>query len=120
MDDILSRIARGNLTESDRRELVEQYKAEQMKVNHYKAKKGEVLSKEDMLNLPRHKMWGKCLAFQECPLCFKCRNYDPSHLACRNCELNKEGLICNTQKHNEKVLNMMIRRERIDLDGDSK
>ncbi|SFJ65494.1 hypothetical protein SAMN02799624_05401 [Paenibacillus sp. UNC496MF] len=105
------------LTNSERHEIRERYLAEQVKTNTFKMDKRTVLGKEDMMNLPRHKVHGYCSAFQECPLCYKCRNYDSSHQACRDCVLTEEKLHCNTQLHNERVLNVMIKRERIDLDG---
>lgn len=116
----MGKIAQGDkLSASDRRSMMEQYKAGQMKQESFKAKKGHVLSKEDMLNLPRHKVVHNCSAFDECPLCYKCRSYNSSHLACRDCVLAEEGSICNKEKHNEQVLNMMVRRERIDLDANA-
>lgn len=116
-DDLLAKAYRGELTKSQRRDIVDQYKEERMQSNSYKAPKGQVLTKEDPLNMPRHRKPDGCRAFQECPLCYKCRSYDSSHVACRSCPLAGEGSICNTNKHNEFVLNMMIRRERIDLDA---
>jgi|GEM_PF-3288113 len=115
--DFLQKAYQGNLSATDRRDMLEQYKAGQMKQETFKAPKGKVLSKEDPLNMPRHQVYGECIRFHECPLCFKCRNFNSSNMECRSCILYEEGSICNTEKHNEKVLNMMIRRQRIDLDG---
>ncbi len=117
MDDFIKKAYAGGLSKTDRRDMVEQYKAEEMKVQNIKAPKGKVLSKEDPLNMPRHKVYNDHICFVECPLCFKCRNFDSSKAECMGCVLFDEALICNTFKHNDKVLNMMIRRERIDLDG---
>jgi hypothetical protein len=107
----------GGLTKAERAEIRERYLAEQMRSETIKMNKRTVIGKEDMLNLPRHKVVHQCSAFQECPLCYKCRNYDSSHMACRQCILAQEKLLCNTQLHTEQVLNMMVKRERIDLDG---
>ncbi|GAK42093.1 hypothetical protein TCA2_4585 [Paenibacillus sp. TCA20] len=115
--DFMEKAYQGGLTESDRREMLEQYKAGMMKQESFKAPKGKVLSKEDPLNMPRHQVYGECIRFHECPLCFKCRNFNSSDSECRSCILFEEGSICNTEKHNEKILNMMIRRQRVDLDG---
>ncbi len=117
MDDLIQKAYGGGLSASDRREMMEQYKVGQMKQESFKAPKGKVLTKDDPLNMPRHQVHGKCASFHECPLCFKCRNFNSSHSSCRSCVLFEEGKICNTEKHNEKVLNFMIRRPRVDLDG---
>jgi len=113
---MLDKIYKGGLTQSQRHELVEQYKEEQIKTVNVKAKKGVDLSKHDKLNMPRHQVAGYCTAFEECPLCYKCRNFNSAHIACQKCVLNQEGLLCKKDVHTESVLNRMIRRERIDLD----
>ncbi len=74
------------------------------------------LSKEDPLKRPRHQVQHTCSDFEECPLCYKCRAYNSALYKCRNCDLYKEGMLCKKDKHTVKVLEMMIRRERIDLD----
>ncbi|QHW35852.1 hypothetical protein GZH47_33720 (plasmid) [Paenibacillus rhizovicinus] len=106
------------LTRSKRQDLVEEYKEEEqrksLKINPGKRVN---LSTGDPLNMPRHKVHGVCSAFQECPICYKCRSYDSSHMACRSCVLTQEGSLCKRELHTEQALNMMIRRERIDLDA---
>lgn len=111
----------GGLTTSERGEIRERYLAEQMKNESFTAKKGQVLSKEDPNNMPRHMVPDACgTGFEECPLCFKCRGYDSKFMTCRSCPLAVRGLICKTELHTPAVLNMMIRRERIDLDVNAK
>lgn len=77
------------------------------------------LTKDDPLNMPRHKIYNKCIKFEECPLCFKCRAFDASDLDCRSCVLFDEGLLCNTEKHSVKILEQwfsMGEKEKINLD----
>jgi hypothetical protein len=58
-----------------------------------------------------------CINFHPCPLCYGCRNYDPSYKKCEKCaEENMKQNICNRTLHTEKALAMMIRPMRIDLD----
>lgn len=107
------------MNEADRRALREEYLATRMKTNNLKAKKGQVLSKEDMLNLPRHQAEDHgCFNMDECPLCYKCRNFNSTYAKCRSCPLAKDGLLCKTNLHTPQVLAMMIKRPRIDLDGE--
>ncbi|HZG71048.1 MAG TPA: hypothetical protein VEY51_05850 [Chondromyces sp.] len=101
----------------ERLQLREEYERERIKEVHIKAKKSDRYGKEDMLNLPRHRMYGKCLDFEECPIDYKCRNYNSTYMKCVNCELVKTGEICQKKHiHNPETFNMMISRERIDLD----
>lgn len=115
--DKLGKAQKEGLTMSERGEIRERYLAEKMVKNEYKLDKRTIIGKEDMMNLPRHKVAYYCSAFQECPLCYKCRSYNSSHEACRKCVLTEEKLHCNTELHSEHVLNIMVKRERIDLDG---
>ena len=115
---MLDKLYQGGLTPSQRRELVEEYKENQLKTVNVKAQKGVDLSKHDKLNMPRHKVQGYCSVFEECPLCYKCRSYNPSHVACQSCVLKEEGSLCKRELHTPSVLSRMIRRERIDLDAD--
>ena len=56
-----------------------------------------------------------CPNYDPCPLCYGCRAYDPSYYECTTeCGGSKRD-ICNTQKHNDKALNLMIRRPRVIL-----
>ncbi|WP_067923624.1 hypothetical protein [Alicyclobacillus shizuokensis] len=105
------------MTEAERRELVERYKQERIRQVNLTAPKSAIYGKEDMLNLPRHRVLHKCHNFEECPLCYKCRAYDPKYESCRRCVLAKEGLLCDTSYHRTDIINRMITRERIDLDA---
>jgi hypothetical protein len=107
----------GGLSKSERGELREAYlwEQEQKKGVSVKTGKNQVLGKENMMNLPRHKVHTYCSDFQECPICYKCRSYDPAYEKCRNCVLTQEKLHCNKQLHSEPVLEMMIRRECIEI-----
>lgn len=59
-----------------------------------------------------------CKDFNPCPVCYGCRNYDPSRLKCINhCEeQNKKFNTCDRTIHTEKALSMFIRREKIIID----
>lgn len=123
-DEILARSfqeGRG-LTPSERGELREAYLWEQSedKKTHSKIEKSvrEFRDGKDPLNMPRHRMHGKCTSFVECPIDLKCRNYNSAYIACRNCELHETDDICmKTDLHNEQNFNMFLARERIELDG---
>ena len=101
----------------ERLALREQYEQERMKTVNIRAKARDRYGKEDMLNLPRHRIYGKCVDFEECPIDYKCRNYNPTYMKCVNCELAKTDDICKKRDiHHPDTFNMMIARERIDLD----
>jgi|SRR5579875_1305987 len=104
------------LTRSERGELREAYLYEQEQKQSRKISldKKTVISKEDMLNLPRHKV--NCPDFEECPLDYKCRNFNPKYMKCQNCILNQDGQICNTKLHTHEVLSVFIKRSRVNLD----
>ncbi|PVC75115.1 hypothetical protein C2I27_04310 [Priestia megaterium] len=103
----------------EREEMRLQYEQEKLKEVSIKANKRDIYSKEDMLNLPRHQMYAKCTDFVECPIDYKCRNFNSSYMKCQNCELHKTDSVCmKPHIHTEKALNMMISRERIDLDDE--
>jgi hypothetical protein len=119
-DEILQRAFKENrgLTKSERYELREAYLHEQAQRQTIRFDKNTILGKEDMMNLPRHQMAYKCADFHECPLCYKCRNFNPRYAKCMSCQLYKEGKICKTSLHTERAIEMMIVRERIDLDAE--
>lgn len=57
-----------------------------------------------------------CPNYQQCPLCYGCRAFDPSVVKCLRCE--EDGAkknICDTSKHLAVLLAMMIQRERIEV-----
>ena len=56
----------------------------------------------------------RCPSYEQCPLCYGCRNYNPARLQCVIlCGSDKKRNICNTEKHQAKVLNKMIVKEAI-------
>jgi hypothetical protein len=98
-----------------------EFERDQMRTVNIKAKKTDVYGKEDMLNLPRHQIQNKCMNFEECPIDYKCRNYNSTYTQCRTCVLHKTDGICQKKHiHTTKAFNMMISRERIDLDDKEK
>ena len=59
-----------------------------------------------------------CSSYDPCPLCYGCRNFDPSRVKCQNyCEYkNPKYNICDRYKHNDAALSMMIRRSVIKVE----
>ena len=47
-----------------------------------------------------------CINFDECPLCFKCRGFNPASAKCQTCKIEK----CIKDTHTPKNINMMISR----------
>ena len=123
-DEILSKSfsQQRGLSVSERQELRESYLYEQQQDDRSRGQMAQTIKDfnddKDTLNMPRHRMHGKCLSFKECPIDYKCRAYNPSRLACRNCELHETEEVCmKPELHNEKNLAMIMSRERIDLDA---
>ena len=56
-----------------------------------------------------------CPNFEPCPLCYGCRSYDSSVLKCQGCAEYAKWNICDTKKHQARLLALMIAREVIDL-----
>ena len=57
-----------------------------------------------------------CPDYKPCPLCYGCRNYDPSYYKCvTTCKGTKYDT-CDTHRHNDKALSLMIRRPEVTLD----
>ena len=55
-----------------------------------------------------------CPDYNPCPLCYGCRSYDPSYYKCViTCGGTKYNT-CDTHKHNDKALSLMIRRSVVD------
>ena len=58
----------------------------------------------------------RCPHFEQCPLCYGCRNYNPKYLKCQECKLeNEKQNICKTDRHRADLLEKMILRERIEI-----
>lgn len=49
-----------------------------------------------------------CPNFKPCPLCYGCRNYSSKYIECDDCAKDIKYNVCNTNKHNAKVLGIMI------------
>ena len=109
------------LNTGERMELREAY-ADELKESERTSSKIAQSTKEfkdqtDMLNMPRHRVYGKCLDFTECPIDFKCRSYNSSYVKCANCILQETDDICMKKEiHTPANLSMFLQRERIDLD----
>lgn len=107
------------MNDYERMMLREQYNQDRIKRVDVQAKKQDNYSKEDPLNKPRHHT--NCPSFSECPICYKCNNYNPTYVACLNCPLHKEDGVCHKKEiHNERIYNMMIAREKIEVNGEEK
>lgn len=122
-DEILWNASKENrsLTKSERYELREAYVWEKQEEsrNSYRLKQTAENFKEEIIILPRHIMQGRCASFIECPLDFKCRNYDPKYIKCLNCSLHETDGICHKRElHNEKNIAMMITRPRLEIESD--
>lgn len=59
----------------------------------------------------------QCPRFQQCPLCYGCRNYDTSNLDCAKCTENKKRDICNREVHTDELIAKFIQRNKIKVDG---
>lgn len=122
-DEIIQNSFGRTLTASERHELREVYNWEQKQDEQVRGKVRQSVKdfKDDKnnLNMPRHRMHYKCPSFRECPIDYKCRSFNPAHLACINCELHETDDICKKDTiHTERNYSMIISRERIDLDGE--
>lgn len=123
-DEILMKSQQRGLTMSERMELREAYNWEKAQddksVNSLSRSVKEFKDEEGLKDLPRYRMIGKCAEFIECPIDFKCRNYNSSHIKCVNCVLHETEEVCmKPELHNERNFNMLYakrQRERIDLD----
>lgn len=57
----------------------------------------------------------RCPNFSPCPLCYGCRNYDPSFWICRTeCSKDKKNT-CDKEKHTDKILAMMLQKQVVQL-----
>jgi hypothetical protein len=123
-DELIQKAMGRGLTMSERQELRESYNWEQGQKeksrNGLKDSVKNFKDDTDPLNMPRHRMAGKCADFIECPIDFKCRNYNTAHLKCVNCILHETDEVCmKAELHSEKNFGMLFgnrKRERIDLD----
>ncbi len=121
-DELVGKAFEKGLSKSERHELREAYLWEQAEDQKSRDKLKESVEgfrdEHNVLDIPRHRMHGRCPSFMECPIDFKCRNYNEAIIACQNCELHETDEICmKPHLHNETNFNMILSRERIDLDG---
>lgn len=101
-----------------REHIREEYEKNRIKVQTIRARNQDIYDREDKLNLPRHHT--NCRWFEECPIDYKCKAYNPTYLKCQNCHLHNENGICHKKElHNEKNCEMMIARPRINLDEEN-
>lgn len=120
-DEILLRSQQRGLTRSERHELREAYLWEQKekdsvahKMQHSVKTFGGKLEKD----MPRHRVLHKFPHMQECPICFKIRGYNEAVVKEYNyMQDNPDDFCMKPQLHHDKSFNMMITRERIDLDA---
>lgn len=55
-----------------------------------------------------------CPHFEQCPLCYGCRAFDPKYQKCQACKLeNAKQNICKTDKHRADLVEKMIMKEKI-------
>ena len=63
----------------------------------------------------RYKVKGfknNCPNFNPCPVCYKCRNYDPSYYKCATQCSNEH---CNTSKHTDQKVGFLIKPQTITI-----
>lgn len=56
-----------------------------------------------------------CPNFLQCPFCYGCRNYEVGSPTCESCASNYKKNICNTEKHQAKIIAKMVKRTVIKL-----
>jgi len=55
-----------------------------------------------------------CPSFEQCPLCYGCRNFNSKYDDCRKCQSeNAKQNICKTDRHRPDLLEKMIMKEKI-------
>ena len=58
----------------------------------------------------------KCPDYEQCPLCYGCRNYNEKYLLCVElCGEDMKKNVCNTQRHKDNLIAKMITRETIEI-----
>ncbi len=121
-DEILQRAFQENrsLTDRERHDLREAYlweQAEDEKGRNKLVQSVKEFQGDQGKELPRHRV--NCPSFVECPIDYKCRNFNPSNQQCWSCELYKSDDVClKPEIHNDKNFQMIFSRERIDLDDE--
>lgn len=57
-----------------------------------------------------------CPNFQQCPVCYGCRNYDSSVVKCyERCGGNMKKNVCNTQRHKDNLIAKLLTKETIHI-----
>lgn len=120
-DEILQQAFGRGLTMSERQELRESYNHEQNqgdKTNDVMRKSVKDFKDDNGLDKPRHRLLNKFPNLTECPICYRMRGYNTAHVAERNyMEDHPDDFCMKTEIHSERNFNMIMSRERIDLDG---
>lgn len=62
----------------------------------------------------------KCINYQACPLCYGCRNYRINDPECGKCKTYAKRNICNTDTHRADLIDKMITKNVIMLEGNIK
>ncbi len=58
----------------------------------------------------------KCPNFEQCPLCYGCRNFNSKYVKCVTCKFEgQKKNICDTKKHTAPLLSKMILKEKIEI-----
>lgn len=121
-DEILQKAFGRGLTMSERMELREAYNWEQSQddSSRHQIKRSvkEYKDDKDALNMPRHRVLNKFPHMRECPICFRMTGYNTAVIKeARYMEQYPDDFCMKPQIHNERSYEMMITRERIDLDA---
>lgn len=59
----------------------------------------------------------KCTMFAACPMCYGCRNFRSDSPDCQECLPEKKKNICKTDTHRSDLVNKMMSKNRIKLNG---
>lgn len=113
------------LTRSERQELREAYLYEEQEkerhVHRVQESVKQFKDELDPLNMPRHRTLHRFPYLTECPLCFKMKGIDLSRVKeSLYFDHHPEDFCMKPHLHNDKTYHLLIRRPRIDLDGDTK
>lgn len=66
---------------------------------------------------PNHVLGKKtnCANFSQCPICYGCRSYSTSDIACEKCTVNKKRDVCNTALHRSDLIEKLISKDKIEI-----
>lgn len=54
-----------------------------------------------------------CINFDQCPMCYGCRNYNTRDIECEECENSRKINICKTDLHRPDLIHKMITRTKV-------